>query len=51
MHRNAEGAWVTIEEMAHVVNVLNAGSEVAIADDAPNLARLDREASCAHFRS
>ena len=52
LHWNAEGAWVTIEEMALVVNVLNAGSEAAIVDYAPNLAgRLDRAASCAHFRS
>ena len=52
LHRNAEGAWVTIEEMAHVVNVLNAGSRAEISDDVLNSAgRLDEAALCEYFLS
>ena len=51
-HRNAGDVRVAVEVVTLVVNVLNAGSEAKIADDALNSAgRLDEAALCACFQS
>ncbi len=51
-HRNAEDVRVTIEVVTLVVNVLNAGSEAKIADDAHRSAdKLGGAVSCACFLS
>ena len=51
-HRNAEDVRVTIEVVALVVNVLNAGSEAALANDAHRSAdKLGGAALCACFLS